>query len=181
MSAFPEASQHQLLMEYGFGFWFSGQWVSIGDSDEVARRLQVAAETIVTCDLQTAMRSFSPGSATRCVWITSLSPGWSHILILSGRPPSLEMLSLGDHRVFELTYLGEVGEIEPPFYAHDGEVNVDFFSMDEYRPYWDDLAYDPLMPPAEELEQYLLIMGRISGRFLDRDWVSSQGLLCRVP
>lgn len=181
MSAFPTESQRQLLSQHGLDTWFCGQWVGIEDRDEVVRRLGVAAETVVTCDFQTAMELFSPENTARSVWITSLSPGWSHVLVLSGRPPSLEALSLGHHRAIEITYPGEAVGIEPPIHAYAGEINTDFFGIDEYRVYWDDLPYDPLMPPAEDLEHQLVIMGRIAGRFLDHDWVSSQGLLCRLP
>ncbi|MBB5773542.1 hypothetical protein [Nonomuraea jabiensis] len=51
----------------------------------------------------------------------------------------------------------------------------------EYASYWNDLESRPFMPTAEELEQYLIIMGRITGRFYDREWFASPGLLCALP
>lgn len=95
--------------------------------------------------------------------------------------PSAETLSRGGHRVFEIVFLRELGEIEPPFHAHDGAGNTDFFSDDEYSVHWEDLESYSLMPPVEEFEQQLIIIGRIAGRFLDRDWFSSQGLLGQAP
>ncbi|WP_328709111.1 hypothetical protein [Microbispora hainanensis] len=181
MNAFPVESQQRLLAEHGFAHWFGGQWVSIDDGKEVARRLHVEAETIVTCDLRTAVRSYSPASEARRIWISPLAAGWSHILGLGGSMPSAEMLSTGGRRVFEIHFFGETGEVEPPFYAFDGTGSVDFFSEEEYSAHWEDLEYDGTLSPAEELEQYLIIMGRIAGRFLDRAWVSSQGLLCTIP
>ncbi|PZG55663.1 hypothetical protein C1I98_02955 [Spongiactinospora gelatinilytica] len=67
-----------------------------------------------------------------------------------------------------------------PSYIHDGEITGDIFQADEYAAHWADLPDDNRMLPEEELEQYLTIMGRVTGRFLDRGWFSSEGLLCTI-
>ncbi|GIH69700.1 hypothetical protein Mth01_19530 [Sphaerimonospora thailandensis] len=169
------------MTEYGAGPEFQAQWVDIGDLHDVARRLQVTSDTIVTCDFQTAVRSVSPLSDMKQVWISSLASGWSHIFRLSGSLPSPVELSLGGHRVFEITYFALVGEIDPPFYAHNGVLDVEFLAEDEYSVHCANLRFNDRTPLPEVLEQYLVVLGRITGRFLDRDWVSSQGLLASIP
>ncbi|GAB3164866.1 MULTISPECIES: hypothetical protein [Microbispora] len=181
MNTYPVESQYDLLAEHGVGPEFQAQWVDIENPHEVARRLQVASDTIVTCDLQAAVRSCSPSSEMRQVWISSLAPGWSHILRLSGSLPSPVELSLDGRRVFEITYFALIGEVDPPFYAHDGVLDVEFLAEDEYSAHCADLRFNDRTPLPEVLEQYLIVLGRITGRFLDRGWISSQGLFAGIP
>ncbi|RJL18356.1 hypothetical protein, partial [Bailinhaonella thermotolerans] len=107
-------------------------------------------------------------------------PTWTHILTLTGGLMlSAEELSLGGHRVFQIVKLVE--EIEPLTYAIDGVSAGEIFPYEEYSPYWEDIKYTPTTSLAAELDQYLVIMGRLTGRFLDRDWLASQGLLGELP
>ncbi|MBB6553362.1 hypothetical protein [Nonomuraea rubra] len=180
MNSFPSESQYLLLMELGFQDWFNARWISIEDVNEVARRLQVS-EIITRCDLQSAVRSIPARPETMRVWISSLAPGWSHIICLGGLMPSPpEDLTIGGHRLFEINFLGAVGEVDLPYYSEDGEGDAEGLGLERYRGYWEGLE---ILPPSleEEMEMFLTLLGRITGRFLDRDWASSQGLLCRVP
>ncbi|GLX11687.1 hypothetical protein [Microbispora sp. NBRC 16548] len=180
MTLFPTENQQRLLVAHGLDRWFGAQWVSIEDGHEVARRLHFPAETIETCDFQTAMRSYDPLGSAQRVWITSHAPGWSHVLLLSGgQASSAEELSRHGQRVFELSYVGEIEELDEPIYTHDGEYRS-IFDEAEYEAYRTNLSNDNTMP-VSDLEQLLIIIGRITGRFLDQDWVSSQGLLCVIP
>ncbi|MFI6713612.1 hypothetical protein ACIBF7_44810 [Nonomuraea sp. NPDC050478] len=181
MRIFPAEAQKGLLAEHGLYGSFAATWVSIENINDVATRLQVAPEARTTCDFETAMSLYEPSSGMRRVWVNRHAPGWSHILTLSGAMPSAEALSLDNQRAFELACNGEVDEIYPLSYTRDGVSDVDFFEIPEYVPYWDDLESPPFMPTAEELEQHLIIMGRISGRFYDREWFLSEGLLLTVP
>ncbi|RJL24029.1 hypothetical protein D5H75_31885 [Bailinhaonella thermotolerans] len=90
---------------------------------------------------------------------------------------SAEELSVGGHRVFQIVKLVE--EIEPLTYAIDGVNAGEIFPYEEYSPYWEGMEFDK--PLDEELDQYLVIMGRLTGRFLDRDWLASPGLLGELP
>ncbi|MFF4625053.1 hypothetical protein [Nonomuraea jabiensis] len=181
MKIFPAEGQKELLVEHGLYGSFAATWVSIEDINEVARRLGVAPEATTTCNFPAAMRSYEPSAGTRRVWITRHASGWSHILTLSGAMPSSDTLSLNRHRAFELACNGGIDEIYPLSYTYDGTSDEDFFEVPEYTSYWDDLESRPFMPTAEELEQYLIIMGRITGRFYDREWFASPGLLCALP
>ncbi|WP_283134534.1 hypothetical protein [Rhizohabitans arisaemae] len=181
MKSFPAERQKDLLVEHGLYGSFAAHWVSTEDINEVARRLQVAPESAMTCDFQTAIRPYEPTSIIRLVWITRHAPGWSHVLTLSGTTPDSEILSLERLHVFDLVHIGGIDRIYPLFYTYDGICSGDVFGAREYDSYSEDLESTPLTPTAELLEQYLLIMGRITGRFYDREWFSSKGLLCRIP
>ncbi|RJL23910.1 hypothetical protein [Bailinhaonella thermotolerans] len=177
MTTFPAENQQRLLLEAGLDAYFNAQWIDIGDIGEVARRLHVVSDTMVTCGLQTATTSYDPTSWPHKVWITSLTPAWSLVLAVAGIiPDTMERLSAGGHRVFEI--FGDDEEMEQIQYAFDGDILGEFFAYEEFNAYWQDLSYDSL---EEELEMYLCIMGRITGRFFDRDWLASQGLLGEVP
>ncbi|MFI0419963.1 hypothetical protein [Spongiactinospora sp. 9N601] len=182
MSSLPIETQRHLIAEHGLKPWFFAQWVSIEDRNEVARRLQVPERLRHPCDFETAVQSYDPHDEEKWVWITSHAPGWTLVLFLSGRiPPPSEALSIGRQRVFEISYISGVEELDELRYIHDGEITGDIFQADEYAAHWADLPYDGMMLPEEELEHYLIIMGRVTGRFLDRECFSSEGLLCMIP
>ncbi|MEU9834481.1 hypothetical protein AB0D67_23380 [Streptosporangium sp. NPDC048047] len=127
------------------------------------------------------MRSYDPAGSAQRAWITSHAPGWSHVLLLSGgQASSAQELSRHGRRVFEISYVGEIEELDEPIYTYDGEYRS-IFDETEYDAYWTDLPNDDTMPAPELLDQFLIIIGRITGRFLDQDWVSSEGLLCVIP
>ncbi|GIH69698.1 hypothetical protein [Sphaerimonospora thailandensis] len=179
MHAFPAANQQRLLFEYGLHEFFMAQWVSVEDINEVARRLQVATEATVACDFQVAMRSY--GSRSRGpwqAWIARLAPGWSIVIYLNGLMSSSDQLSLGGQRVFDVSYVPGI-EIEELFYTHDGVCTGTIYNEEEYGTYWEDLAYD-ITSEEGQLEEYLCVMGRVAGRFLDHDLFSSQGLLVQL-
>ncbi|RJL23289.1 hypothetical protein [Bailinhaonella thermotolerans] len=176
MNVFPADNQQRLLAEAGLVAYFTALWVDIGDLGEVARRLHIAEDTRVVCGFKTALKSHDPGSLSRTVWISSLTPDWSLILHLTGgHMPDATELSVGGHRVFDITHLEE--EIIPIGYSIDGNNLGEIFSHEEYSQYWADLEDDPGLSLDEELEQQLCVMGRITGRFLDREWLASPGVL----
>ncbi|MEV6868196.1 hypothetical protein AB0M44_45345 [Streptosporangium subroseum] len=181
MTLFPDENQQRLLAAHGLDGRFGAQWVSIADGHEVARHLHFPAETIETCDFQTAMRSYDPGGFAQRVWITSHAPGWSHVLLLSGgEASSAQELSRHGQRVFEISYVGGIEELDEPIYTHDGEYRS-IVDEAEYAAHWTDLSSDNTTTVPELMDQFLIVIGRITGRFLDQDWVSSEGLLCIMP
>ncbi|WP_162641389.1 hypothetical protein [Streptosporangium sp. 'caverna'] len=181
MKIFPTEGQKDLLVENRLYDSFFATWVSIEGINAVAMRLEVAPEAKTICDLQTAVRLCDPSPGTQWFWIAQHAPGWSHILTLSGAGPCPDTLSLNRQRVFELAYIGGIEEIYPLAYTYDGKSDADFFDVLEYAPYWEDFDSSHHIPVEEELEQQLIIMGRITGRFYDREFFSSQGLLCKMP
>ncbi|MFB9676832.1 hypothetical protein [Streptosporangium vulgare] len=64
-------------------------------------------------------------------------------------------------------------------YHHDGE-HVGRVGEEAFQDYAPDL--DPDDAGFRELvEYYLILAGRITGRFLDRDWFATSRVLHRVP
>jgi hypothetical protein len=181
MNAFPAENQQSLLLEHGLHGFFMAQWVSIEDIGEVARRLHIEAETTVVCDFQAAMEFYgSTSERSHRAWITRLAPGWSLVLYLNGLRSSPEALSLGGQRVFDVSCIYGIGEIDELSYIHNGVWDGTIYDEEKYRIYWEDLRYD-INSLEGQLEEYLCVLGRVSGRFLDRDWFSSQGLLGIIP
>ncbi|OUC97712.1 hypothetical protein [Streptosporangium minutum] len=181
MNALPVENQQLLLLEHGIHGFFMAQWVSIEDINEVAQRLQVVIEATVACNFQTAVRSYgSKSGEPQQAWITRLAPGWSLVLYLNGLMSSSDALSLGGQRVFDVSYIRGIDEIEELFYTHDGICTGTIYDEEEYRIYWEDLAYD-ITSEEGQLEEYLCILGRVAGRFLDHDFFTSQGLLVQLP
>ncbi|MGP4102504.1 hypothetical protein [Nonomuraea sp. KM90] len=181
MTFLPAQNQLQLLETYGLDTRFGAQWVSIADGHEVARRLGFPAGTAERCDFQTAIRSYDPLGPAQRVWITPHAPGWSHALLLSGgQASSAQELSRHGRRVFEISYVGGIEELDEPVYTHDGEYK-DIFDESEFGAHWADLPYDNTTPVPELVEQLLIVIGRITGRFLDENWTTSEGLLCDMP
>lgn len=181
MKTFPVEGQKDLVVEHGLYDSFFATWVDIEDVDAVAAHLEVAPAAKKTCDFQTAVRSCEPNPGTQWFWITRHAPGWSHILTLSGASPSSDILSLNRRRVFELAYIGGIEELYPLAYTYDGKSDAEFFDVPEYALYWEDFISSHRISEDEEFEQELIIMGRITGRFYDREFFFSQGLLCRMP
>ncbi|MFC7106873.1 hypothetical protein ACFQQB_44580 [Nonomuraea rubra] len=127
-------------------------------------------------------REIDTGQAGDNASLDFISCPWLVSYYLSRRPDAVppEDLTIGGHRLFEINFLGAVGEVDLPYYSEDGEGDAEGLGLERYRGYWEGLE---ILPPSleEEMEMFLTLLGRITGRFLDRDWASSQGLLCRVP
>ncbi|MFF4412006.1 hypothetical protein ACFYY8_05705 [Streptosporangium sp. NPDC001559] len=181
MNPLPAENQLRVLKEYGLHDSFMANWVSVEDVHEVARRLRVATETTVACDVRAAVSSPDPGGRKpRRAWIVRLAPGWSLVVYLDGWMPDSDPLSLDGQRVFDVSCISGIEEIEELFYTRDGVSTGTVYDEEEYRVHWDDLLYD-LDSTDGRLEEYLTIMGRVAGRFLDRDLFSSRGLLVQLP
>lgn len=192
LNAFPVENQWNLLVDHGLGELFSGQWVNTEDIGEIARRLRVDPESGTVCDFRTAMRSFSNGSKATLVWVGEHAPGWSHLLTLSGTSlPSkaIEALSSEQQRVFDAFFIEETGHLQELLYSYDGACvgNVcppypgGTVEVAEYDAYARGLELSDEMNTVEIFDRFLCMAGRITGRFIDRDWFSSTRTLYNVP
>ncbi|RCG26524.1 hypothetical protein DQ384_29235 [Sphaerisporangium album] len=188
---FPVEGQRDLLREHGLHDLFSGQWVQTEDVGDVVRRLGVDPASGVVCDFPTAMRSYDRYSDEIVVWLGEHAPGWAHMLTLSGTAPPKEVidtLSAGRRRVFDVFFIWEtghlnnrytydgvcIGDVSPPYPGGVGEV-------EEFTPYSRGLELGDGMSTAEVFDRILCMVGRITGRFIDRDWFSSPRTLYRLP
>ncbi|MFF4412005.1 hypothetical protein ACFYY8_05700 [Streptosporangium sp. NPDC001559] len=192
LHAFPEKSQWDLLVEHELGEWFSCQWVDTEDVDEIARRLRVDPDSGTPCDFETAMRSYETDPNTLIVWVGEHSPGWSTVLTLSGvtvPPKAMEALSAGRRRVLEAFFV-EVADPGKLLYTRDGEYIGEVFppssrggwtEVPEFEAYTSGLELHGAMSDAEVFDRCLCMMGRITGRFVDREWFTSIRTLYRIP
>ncbi|WP_204018051.1 hypothetical protein [Sphaerimonospora thailandensis] len=190
--ALPEESQWDLLAEHGLESWFNCQWVDTEDSNEITRRLGVDPRDGTLCDFQTAMQSYEAGPEKLIVWVGEHSAGWSTILTVSGVtvPPHLiEALSAGGHRVLEAYFMEEVdpGKL---LYTHDGEYIGEIFppsspggwmEVPEFEAHASGLVLSDEISDAETFDRYMCMVGRITGRFIDRAWFASTRTLYHVP
>ncbi|MBN6057927.1 hypothetical protein JYK22_38760, partial [Nonomuraea sp. RK-328] len=193
LGSFPDEGQWDLLREHGLHELFSGQWVEIEDVDEVVRRLGGDPEAGVPCDFRTAMESYdlSTSSSELVMWIGGHAPGWSHILTLGGTLPpqgATGALSAEQRRVFDTffiwatghlhnlySYDGEcIGDVSPPYPGGSGEI-------EEFDVYSSGLELADGMKTAEVFDRILCMVGRITGRFIERDLFSSTRTLYRFP
>ncbi|MFI6928112.1 hypothetical protein ACIBIZ_49870 [Nonomuraea spiralis] len=80
--------------------------------------------------------------------------------------------------VFDLVRIGGIHRIDQLFFTYDGVSDSDVFVPLEYTSYRQDFESTPSLPTAGILERRLVVMRRIIGRFYDREWFSSRGMLC---
>jgi hypothetical protein len=187
--AFPVDDQWDLLVSGGFSEWFAGTWVD-DDSEEVARRLRVDPVTRLDCDLSTAMRWYQPyvSEAEQIVWVGAHAPGWTHIIGICGTPyiwPG--PLSEGGRRMFHLEYDEHIEGVHGLDYWRDGK------GVGQYGQHTNEVGeldalldshgidIDSVEDDADEINAYLRLVGRITGRFIDQDWLAATRTLYRIP
>ncbi|WP_127936644.1 hypothetical protein [Nonomuraea polychroma] len=194
--------QWEFLLCAGLGRGFTGTWVESGDTEAVAALLGADLTSRQDCDLATAMAHYRPMAFTERIWAGPHSDGWTHALTISGPPPvttglveaGLRFLQIHtmDAQVHDLLY----GDGVTTAWATQrwyGEVIADPGSMVE--PYLREVGR-PAMPEAVHsgswitepeyhgrtcLEIYLFLTGRMSGRFIDSEWLGEKRSLYTVP
>ncbi|MDA0635149.1 hypothetical protein OUY22_17155 [Nonomuraea sp. MCN248] len=135
------------------------------------------------------------------IWAGPHADGWTHVLTISGPPPVINGLTEAglrflqirtmDALVYDLLYSDGVATAWATQRWY-GEVTADPGSMLE--PYLREVGR-PVMPEAAHsgswitepenhgrvcLETYLFLAGRMSGRFIDRGWLSEKRHLYTV-
>ncbi|MFF0578096.1 hypothetical protein [Streptosporangium saharense] len=179
-----------------------GTWVEGDDADEIARLLGVEPATAQRCDLGTAMHHHEPYAFTEIVWIGTHAPDWTHVTSISGPPLRTTSLAADGRRLFQvvwdaardgvhdLSYCdGErMGRLSPLSIAEvpagsvfDGHTHglvasrpgtIDMFSSRPTRPTGSLRLW---------MENWLCLVGRITGQFIDRDWLAETRTLYHVP
>lgn len=190
--SFPVDDQWDLLVECGHGLalGFHALWVESDDPEELARLLRVDLSTRLQCDLAT-MRDAFVGQPKKAVWMGSHAPGWTHVFVF-GLPFSHPAISnLGKRRVFHMRFTGEVGEgLEPLYLDYDGESVGEIYlpsedggytALPEYRPFTAGLISDEDTTLEEDVHLMWCLVGRITGRFADREWWAATRTFYRIP
>ncbi|MGC5016234.1 hypothetical protein ACLQ2R_36180 [Streptosporangium sp. DT93] len=165
MKPFPEESQWELLTAAGMREDFQAAWIEGGDADAIAAELSVDPATTLECDLATALRWSGADARTPVLWMGGHSPGWTFALVVAG---SVLDLSLLTRRVLDFCYLRETDE----FYGVAGLCHEAGLS---------DLHLNDDRGDKDDLDAHLVAVGRVTGRFIDRDWLAERRTLCRVP
>jgi hypothetical protein len=194
--------QWEYLLGAGLGRGFTGTWVESGDAEAVAALLGADLASRQDCDLATAMTHYRPMAFTERIWTGPHADGWTHALTISGPPPVTTGLTEAGLRFLQIRTMDD--------YVHDllygdgvttawatqrwyGEVIADPGSMVE--PYLREAGSPTNIPEAVRsgswvtepedhnracLEAYLFLTGRMSGRFIDREWLSERRSLYTV-
>ncbi|MGI5491021.1 hypothetical protein [Microtetraspora malaysiensis] len=178
--ALPTESQWDLLDEYALNARFDAAWIDTEDIEEIARRFRADQSSGITCDLSTAFHLIDENGQDSLVWIGTHSPGWSVAITMGGSFTFREEASAGGRLIISYWHMAELGEIgdEGMIYYHDGEF-MGMVGVQEFQEYARDL--DTYTDFQEEVENYLILAGRITGRFLDRDWFAAPRVLHRIP
>lgn len=189
----PAENQWNLLQEFGLSSWFVGMWVEGDDPEELARRLRVDSRSRTECGFAQAMTRYMHSMDDQVVWIGPHAPGWTHVLWLSAFHTTAEAkeLSAGGRRLLTMFYNGGLGELDHLYLYQDGvlvnEIDPPYIdgdapvSVPEYAVHAEGLELGLDMRSTDELHRLLCVAGRITGRFLDREWFSSTRILYDVP
>lgn len=183
----PIEDQWGFLASHGFSARFAGTWVEGNDPDSVAHILRADPASRLDCDFETAMQWYDPYSSEEIVWVGVHAPEWLHIISLSGVGIAPGPLSTGGRRLFYLEYDDGEGGVHGLSYWRDGkgrgQYGRDSNTLGELEALFD--RYDVDAAAAEddegELNSYLLLLGHVTGRFIDQDWLMSPRTLYRVP
>lgn len=164
MGLFPEESQWDLLTAAGLRTDVQAVWIEGDDVDEIATELKIDPAETLECDLSTALRWSRMGTHPPILWMGRHAPGWTFALIVAG---SAFDVNLPGRRVFDFCYAREIDE----FYGVGGLYREEGL---------DDLELNDDQGDEEDLDPHLVALGRITGRFIDRDWLAERRTLCRV-
>ncbi|WP_433365711.1 hypothetical protein [Streptosporangium sp. CA-115845] len=186
--ALPAENQWDLLVEHNLYYYFHGLWVESDDPEEVSRLLRVDPDTKLECDLETLIEMYQ-GRPADTVWIGPHAPGWTHVLAFGLYPYHPAIRNLGKRRVFQIRYDDDRYLLEGLYLYYDGaqlgyagppdeEGHMD---LPDYRPYANGLALSEDESHRQHLHLMLCMVGRITGRFLNREWFASTRTLYRIP
>ncbi|MEV4224087.1 hypothetical protein [Nonomuraea sp. NPDC049725] len=190
--------QWPLLEARGFGDLFAGTWIEGDDPDEIARLLGGDPAAAVPCGLAEAMRHYEPYGFDELVWMGAHAPGWIHAITVAG--PRLRTEPLAGRRyvqvvwdadglgVHDLYYSDGVteGRLSPrdvavtgwPFHEHAHGLADD--RMSPFNVFaWQEVRPDGVL--RLWLDNWLIVAGRLSGRFLDDDCLDATRRLYRLP
>ncbi|MFC0862596.1 hypothetical protein ACFHYQ_09845 [Sphaerimonospora cavernae] len=188
--ALPMENQWDLLVEYGYllELGFHALWAEGDDQEELARLLRVDPSSRLECDLKTVFETYE-GLPEKAIWMGPHAPGWTHIFVFGTYSFHPVIHNLGERRVFEMYFAGEVGEgLEPLYLNYDGErigdVSPPFeeggdMDLPDYRPYTAGLELGR-RGLYWDVHLFFCMMGRITGRFTDREWWTATRTFYRI-
>ncbi|MFI7455734.1 hypothetical protein ACIBQX_50335 [Nonomuraea sp. NPDC049714] len=181
--AIPAESQWDLLEEYLLNGSFDATWIDTENIEEAAQRFRADPSSGILCDLDTSFDLADDDSGDTMTWIGMHSPGWSVAVTLTGWLPFQPAASSGGRRIITHHHRADLAELddEGMLYYYDGELLGPLGALEEFRNYTLDLEARYNLGFEEMVESYLILAGRVTRRFLDRDWFTASRVLYRVP
>ncbi|MGR6918012.1 hypothetical protein ACU635_27535 [[Actinomadura] parvosata] len=140
--------------------------------------------TSISCNLDAAFNeAVNDTQDDTMIWIGTHSPGWSVAVAIHGRLSIEPEISAGRRRVFTHMHMDEVYKLpnEGMLYYYDGELMGSLGVIEEFQEYTHDLDVGWRYGFRATVESFLILAGRITGRFLDREWFAESRVLYRVP
>jgi hypothetical protein len=176
----PMESQWDLLDEYGLNASSDAAWIDTEDIGEIAERFRADPGSGIPCDLNTAFHLAAKRERDSLVWIGTHSPGWSVAITVGGSFTLRREASAHGRLIISYWHMADLGEIgdEGMIYHRNGEV-TGTVGVEGFQEYARDLS--SCADFQEEVESYLILAGRVTGRFLDRDWFATSRILYRIP
>ncbi|WP_433243533.1 hypothetical protein ACQPYK_39995 [Streptosporangium sp. CA-135522] len=188
------------LSARGFGDMFAGTWIEGDDLDQIARVLGSEPATAVRCGLDEAMREYEPYAFKELVWLGEHAPGWTHAITIAGPRLRTDLLAADGRRFVQVVWHAHGLGVHDLYYS-DGITAGQHSPVDIADPGWPLHEYaEGLAPnhpglidmfsgrPARPvgslglwLDNWLILAGRISGRFIDEQYLDATRLLCRIP
>ncbi|SNT60891.1 hypothetical protein SAMN05216276_108019 [Streptosporangium subroseum] len=190
-TASPEHDQYGLLAAHGFDDEFFGLWVERDDLDELAGILRLDPQSRRDVRLIEEAPTMTDRSVEDGLWIGPHGPGWSVVISTSGPGTGVLQLSSGNRGMLMVSWDREIDGLSDLVYYRDGNVVAESPGMPSGEllpsqlldPYAQGLPRDGYPIEGEErlAHAFLTIVGRITGRFLDEDWLSTPGRAYGFP
>ncbi|MEU8378521.1 DUF6461 domain-containing protein [Streptosporangium sp. NPDC048865] len=193
--AFPN-ERYDLLNAYELHDVFVGAWCDGLSVAETAARLRADPDSATACswaEIGDGLESL--GAGTGVVWIGEQAPGWTQIIQYEGphigmNEPQLKLSEGG-----ALLYLGwpllETEGAEDLEYVVDGRARTSVSLVDPGERsgpepdaldrYMDGLTLDLETPVDEVLDAAFRLVGRVTGRELDADWLRGSHTRYVIP
>ncbi|MGN9842653.1 hypothetical protein ACTMTI_31455 [Nonomuraea sp. H19] len=192
--------QWRVLSARGFHDMFAGTWIEGDDPDEIARLLGSDPAAAVPCGLDEAMREYEPFAFKELVWLGEHAPGWSHAITVAGPRLRTDLLAAAGRRFVQVVWDAHALGVHDLYYS-DGITAGQHSPVRIAAPGWPFHEYaDGLAPsrpglidlfsagPAKPvgslglwLDNWLILAGRVSGRFIDEHYLDATRRLYRIP
>ncbi|WP_146615649.1 hypothetical protein [Nonomuraea aridisoli] len=180
----PMESQWDLLSEHNLSGRLDTTWIDTEDIEEIVQRFHLDAYQGISCNLDTAFNeAVNDTQDDTMIWIGTHSPGWSVAVAIHGWLSIEPEMSAGRRRIFTHMHMDEVYKLpnEGMLYYYDGELIGSLGVIEEFQEYTHDLDVGWSFGFRATVESCLILAGRITGRFLDREWFAESRVLYRVP
>ncbi|MCT9929902.1 hypothetical protein N5079_06675 [Planotetraspora sp. A-T 1434] len=181
----PQENQWGLLLSHGFSTRFAGTWVEGDDPEYIARLLGADPNCRLDADLNMAMRWYQPYSTEEVIWIGDHAPGWTHFINISGLSGPVRNTGISGGRAFQVEWDEDVEGVHDLYCFIDGVFAAELGAFSPeivdpvFAPYAEGLAWKH-GSDEQIANAFLTVVGRITGRFIDQEWINATRSLYRI-